>query len=184
MDDKRARFEDIALPFAASLYHVALRWTKNPEDASDLVQETYLRAYQSFASFSEGTNCKAWLFTIMYSIFVNQYRKKQREGPVMTNEEIEQTYYRSMNTAAEAESNLTWIGREVERALDQLPEIFRTPIILVDKNGFTYEEAAQVLNCPVGTLRSRLFRARKILYVSLKECAQSLGYLPKKKPEL
>jgi len=80
--------------------------------------------------------------------------------------------------------NIKWVGKEVEQALDQLPEIFRTPIILVDANGFTYEEAAQVLNCPVGTVRSRLFRARKILYVSLKECAQSLGYLPKKKSEL
>ena len=184
MDNKRTRFEGIALPYTAALYHVALRWTKNPEDASDLVQETYLRAYQNFASFSEGTNCKAWLFTIMYSIFVNQYRKKQREGPVMSNDEIEQKYYSSLNTMAEQELNIKWVGKEVEQALDQLPEIFRTPIILVDANGFTYEEAAQVLNCPVGTLRSRLFRARKILYVSLKECAQSLGYLPKKKSEL
>lgn len=114
MDAKRARFEDITLPYAASLYHVALRWTKNRDDASDLVQETYLRAYQGFANFVEGTNCKAWLFTIMYSIFVNQYRKRRREGPVMTNDEIEQKFYSSISTNTAEDSDIAWIGEEIE----------------------------------------------------------------------
>ena len=181
MDNKRLRFEKTALPYAATLYHVSLRWTKNPEDANDLVQDTYLRAFQNFDSFREGTNCKAWLFTIMYSIFVNQFRKKQREGPVMSDEEIEQKYYASLNNPPEIDSNIKWIGPEIDQALNELPEMYRSPILLVDVNGFTYEEAAQIVDCPVGTIRSRLFRARKILYVSLKECARNLGYLEKKK---
>lgn len=183
MENKRVRFEKIALPYAEDLYRVSLRWTKKPEDASDLVQDTYLRALQNFDSFREGTNCKAWLFTIMYSIFVNQFRKKQKEGPVMSNEEIEQKYYASLHDKTEVDSNVSWLAPEVEHALNELPEVFRSPILLVDANGFTYEEAAQVLNCPVGTVRSRLFRARKMLYVMLKECARNMGYVVKKNSE-
>jgi RNA polymerase sigma-70 factor (ECF subfamily) len=183
MENRRVSFEKIALPYAETLYRVAFRWTNKSEDASDLVQDTYLRAFQNFDSFREGTNCKAWLFTIMYSIFVNQYRRKQKEGPLMSDTEIEQKYYASLNDKAKLDSNMSWLGPEVEHALSELPEIFRSPILLVDANGFTYEEAAQILNCPVGTVRSRLFRARKILYVSLKKCAQNMGYITKKNSE-
>jgi RNA polymerase sigma-70 factor (ECF subfamily) len=183
MENKRVRFEKIALQYAESLYRVSLKWTKKPEDASDLVQDTYLRAFQNFDSFHEGTNCKAWLFTIMYSIFVNQFRRKQKEGPTLSEQEIEQKYYASLNNKIEHDENLSWLAPEVEHALNELPEIFRSPILLVDANGFTYEEAAQILDCPVGTVRSRLFRARKILYVTLKECARNMGYRTKKNSE-
>ncbi|MCI0415041.1 sigma-70 family RNA polymerase sigma factor [bacterium] len=152
-----------------------MRLTRNPPDSNDLVQDTVLRAYQRFSTFTEGTNCKSWLFTIMYSIFVNQYRKKQREAVSIDPEEIEQKYTEYI-LAAPALSEPDLGDREIENALTELPDIFRILVILVDVEGFTYEEAARILDCPVGTIRSRLFRARKMLYVSLKEYAQKMGY--------
>ena len=176
MNEIRERFERTALPFMQALYHLGLRLTRNPEDSSDLVQDTYLRAYQKFSSFSEGTNCKAWLFTIMYSIFVNRYRKQQREPVVMSPDDIEKRFGDLLAVPSESEVEPSPGTSEVEKALEELPEIFRTPVILVDLEEFTYEEAAQILSCPVGTVRSRLFRSRKLLYVALKEYARKLGY--------
>ena len=176
MTEMRERFEQAALPFLQALYHLALRLTRNVADSKDLVQDTYLRAYQKFSSFSEGTNCKAWLFTIMYSIFVNRYHKKQREPVVMSPDDIEKHFGNSLSIESESPTGLSLDGSEVEKALENLPEIFRTPIILIDLEGFTYEEVARILACPVGTVRSRLFRARKLLYLTLKDYARKQGY--------
>ena len=173
-----ARFESAALPFMGVLYHKALVLTRRPEDASDLVQETYLRAYRNFASFTEGTNCKAWLFTIQYSIFVNKYRKAQREPELLSIDEMDESFHRAIehpnweaNFAA-----LDWKEPEVDAALGKLPEGFRAAVLLVDVEELSYEEAATVLACPVGTLRSRLARARRMLFVELRDYARTKGF--------
>ena len=158
-----ARFEAAALPFMGALYNKALHLTRRPEDAGDMVQETYLRAYRTFSSFKEGTNCKAWLFTILYSIFVDKYRKEQREPDTVSIDELEETFHRTLaerdwetNFAALAGSELDWKGPEVNDALAKLPKDFRSAVLLVDVEGFTYEEAAaataqqaMVINAPV-----------------------------------
>jgi len=179
-----ARFEAVALPFMDALYNRAFHLTRSPEDARDLVQETCLRAYRTFSNFSAGTNCKAWLFTILYSIFVNKYRREQREPDKVSIDDLEETFHRTLadgnweaDFTALANSELDWLGPEVNQALDKLPESFRSAVMLVDVEGLNYEEAAGVLNCPVGTLRSRLFRARKILFVELRDYARRMGFV-------
>jgi len=178
-----ARFEAAALPFMDALYNQALRLTRNSEDASDIVQETYLRAYRTFANFKEGTNCKAWLFTILYSIFVNKYRKRQREADTVSIEELEQKFHRTL-ADGQWETNFVattsepdWQEPELNHAMAKLPEDFRSAVLLVDVQGFTYEEAAAALECPVGTVRSRLFRARRMLFVELKDYARRIGVI-------
>jgi RNA polymerase sigma-70 factor, ECF subfamily len=182
-----ARFEAAALPFIGALYNKALHLTRRPEDASDLVQETYLRAYRTFSNFKEGTNCKAWLFTILYSIFINKYRKEQREPDTVSMDELEERFHRTLadrdweaNFAALVGSEIHWQGPEVHHALAKLSEHFRSAVLLVDVEGFTYEEAAAVLDCPVGTLRSRLFRARRLLFLELHDYAQRMGFIPRR----
>ena len=181
-----ARFEAVALPFMNALYNKALHLTRSPEDAGDLVQETFLRAYRTFANFAEGTNCKAWLFTILYSIFVNQYRKAQRKPDTVSIDELEETYHRGLadpqwdeDFAVLAGSELDWQGPEVSQALGKLPEDFRAAVLLVDVEELSYEEAAAALSCPVGTLRSRLFRARRVLFVELRDYARKMGFFGK-----
>jgi RNA polymerase sigma-70 factor (ECF subfamily) len=183
-DAMAARFEAAALPYLDSLYHKAMVLTRRPEDASDLVQETFLRAYRSFDSFTEGTNCKAWLFTIQYSIFVNQYRKARREPEKVSFDEFDEGFDRLLADepwtdacTALAEPTLDWTSPEVRAALEKLPETFRMAVLLVDVEGLTYEEASGVVVCPVGTLRSRLFRARRILFVELQDYARRMGLI-------
>ena len=178
-ENPAARFESAALPFMDALYHKALVLTRRPEDAGDLVQETYLRAFRNFSSFTAGTNCKAWLFTIQYSIFVNKYRKAQREPEVLSIDELDATFQRVL---AEPDwekdfTGLDWREPEVDAALGKLPEDFRAAVLLVDVEELSYEEAAGVLSCPVGTLRSRLSRARRMLFVELREYARTKGFL-------
>lgn len=178
-EDKRARFEATALGFTKSLYGAALRLTHSAEDASDLVQDTLLRAYRGFESFAPGTNCKAWLFTILYSSFVNRYRKQQREPPGVSIEELEGRFHvwlRAPEQQADA-AIAAASSEEVERALRQLPESFRSVVLMVDLEELSYEEAAAALGCPVGTLRSRLHRARKLLFAALQGYARQMGYL-------
>ena len=181
-ENRRAEFEATALPLMRSIYNTALSLTRRPEDASDLVQETYLRAYRTFANYSPGTNCKAWLFTIMYSIFVNKYRKEQREPESVSVEELEEKFHRFL-AAAEwdpyLEQDAEVMATEVSQALNKLPESFRLAVLLVDVEEMSYEEAAAILNCPLGTLRSRLFRARKLLFLELQPYAQRQGYRQK-----
>ena len=181
-----AKFEAAALPFMDALYKQALHLTRRPEDADDMVQETYLRAYRTFSSFKEGTNCKAWLFTILYSIFVNKYRKEQSEPDTISIDELEERFHRTLadrdwetDFAALTRSELDWKGPEVNQALAELPEDFRSAVLLVDVEGFTYEEAAAALDCPVGTLRSRLFRARRMLFQQLHDYARKMGFIRK-----
>jgi RNA polymerase sigma-70 factor (ECF subfamily) len=179
-EQKRSLFEATALPFVHSLHNTARRLTRRPEDAGDLVQETCLRAYRTFHNFTPGTNCKAWLFTILYSIFINQYRKEQREPEAVSIEESEEKFHQML---AAVEWNPNWglnsreVGSEVDQALGRLPEDFRSVVLLVDVEEMSYEEASVVLNCPVGTVRSRLFRARKLLFVDLQQYAMKKGYV-------
>jgi RNA polymerase sigma-70 factor (ECF subfamily) len=179
-EQKRVQFATLALPCMKSIYSTALRLTRRQEEASDLVQEAYLRAYRTFSNFTLGTNFKAWLFTIMYSIFVNKYRKEQREPKSISIEELDEKFHRSLTAAAvdtNLEQNLIEVETEVDKALNQLPEKFRLAILLVDVEEMSYEEAAAVLRCPVGTLRSRLFRARKLLFIELQPYARRKGYV-------
>lgn len=182
MEDTRVRFESLALPFMKSLYSAALRLTRQAEDASDVVQETYLRAYRTFANFQAGTNAKAWLFKIMYSVFVNQYHRKRREGESVELEQVEARFAAALATGPpSARQHLdNWgtaaHGPEVEEALQALPTEFRMVVLLIDVEEMSYEEAADALGCPVGTVRSRLSRARKMLFLGLKEYAEKLGY--------
>ena len=173
-----AHFESAALPFMGTLYHKALVLTRRHEDASDLVQETYLRAFRNFSSFAEGTNCKAWLFTIQYSIFVNKYRKAQREPELLSIDEMDESFHRAIeDTSWENDfAVLDWKEPEVDAALGKLPEGFRAAVLLVDVEELSYEEAAVVLDCPVGTLRSRLSRARRMLFVELRDYARTKGF--------
>jgi RNA polymerase sigma-70 factor, ECF subfamily len=180
--EKRARFETTALPFSKSVFNMALRLTRRSEDAKDLVQETFLRAYRTFDNFRPGTNCKAWLFTILYSIFVNRYHRERREPDTVSVEELEQKFHRSLAAPERTESGAPgrppeWTDREVEAAFDELPESFREVVLLVDVEELTYDEAAAALGCPIGTIRSRLSRARKALFVALEEYARRTGYL-------
>lgn len=162
------------MPFSSALYGAAVRLCRNGSDASELVQETYLRAFRTFDNFQPGTNCKAWLFKIMYSVFVNKYRKEQRE-PAKT--EFDEAFHRSASEwARDPDTTRRVVERAaaVERALDDLPDGARTAVLLVDVHGLTYEEAAATLECPVGTVRSRLSRGRKALFVALQEYRRSI----------
>lgn len=174
--DHQAEFEATALPLTRALYGGALRLTRNPEDASDLVQDTFLRAYRTFDNFTRGTNVKAWLFTILYSVFVNRYRRRQREPESLPVDEIEKRFPAAVATfEADRLAEQGFDNAEVENALRRLPEEFRSAVLLVDVEGFSYEEASSVLGCPVGTVRSRLFRGRKQLFVGLLDYARRSG---------
>lgn len=183
MTGKQAAFEAAALPFMRALYNTALRLTREPPDAADLVQETFLRAYRTFENFTPGSNCKAWLFTILYSIFTNQYRQAKRRPRMESVEELEERFHQVAPAPDDPASDITtveaWGGRwspEVERALARLPEDFRAPLLLVDVEGLSYEEAASVLGCAAGTVGSRLFRGRKVLFAMLQAYAHQAGY--------
>ena len=176
---KRALFEATALPFTAALYNTALRLTGASADASDLVQETFLRAYRTFENFSLGTNCKAWLLTILYSIHINQRKRAEHTTIALPPEEVEALLDEDAGDDQRLpELDERW-GPEVDRALGDLAEPLRAAILLVDIEQLPYEEAAAALGWPVGTLRSRLFRARKRLFATLEGYARATGYLRK-----
>lgn len=171
----KAEFERVALPHLSQLYTAAHYLTKNETDAEDLVQETYLRAYRFFDKFEPGTNAKAWLLSILRNLFFNRYRQRKAEPGMVDWEKVDQAY----ELVAEAESERNPEGylfsqlmdHEVSDALRKLPEEFGTAILLVDIEELTYEEAARVLECPVGTVRSRLSRGRRMLQVLLRDYA-------------
>lgn len=180
----RSRFEVTTVPFMGRLYNTALRLTRRQDDAHDLVQETYLRAYRTFEHFVPGTNCKAWLFTVMYSVFINRYRKEKREPPLISLDEMEKRFHATPVTGVPEVEDLWARGVhvpsasvEVDQALGQLPESFRSVVLFVDVEELSYEEAAVVLQCPVGTVRSRLYRARRMLFLTLRPYAERAGYL-------
>ena len=180
---KRALFEATALPLTTALYNTALRLTGASADASDLVQETFLRAYRTFENFSLGTNCKAWLLTILYSVHINQRKRAQRAAISLPPEELDALLDEHAAGGAGDDERLPELderwGPEVDRALRDLAEPLRAAILLVDVEQLPYEEAAVALGWPVGTLRSRLFRARKRLFATLEGYARATGYLTK-----
>jgi RNA polymerase sigma-70 factor (ECF subfamily) len=182
------RFEAIALPLAASLYRTAMRLTGRAEDAADLVQETYLRAFRTFSSFQDGTNAKAWLFTILWSIVSNDRSRRSRDGTVVSIEELEARLDRELEVAdwrgyreMMDRTGASWNSEEVTSALEGLPVDHRAVVVLVDLEDLSYEEAATILGCPVGTVRSRLFRGRRALAARLHDYARRMGFLERKK---
>jgi RNA polymerase sigma-70 factor (ECF subfamily) len=174
-------FDNEFLPQIDSMYNFAYRLTYDEDDAKDLVQETYLKAFRFIDSFQRGTNAKAWLFRIFKNSFINDFRKKSKQPSKVDYQEVE-TYYNSegvdesITTDLRVESVQDMIGDEVSTALNSLAVDFRTVIILCDLEGFTYEEMAKILDIPIGTVRSRLHRARNLLKEKLKSYADSMGY--------
>ncbi|MEO7794501.1 MAG: sigma-70 family RNA polymerase sigma factor [Thermoanaerobaculia bacterium] len=178
---RRAAFEAETLPHLARVYSAARRFDFGAAD--DLVQETFLRAYRTFDNFRPGTNSLAWLLTILYSVFVNRYRREKRQPESWTEEDLESNVARrKANDDWEAplleaaESSQWGTGKTVTGALEKLPVDYRSAVLLVDVEGLTYEEAAGALECPVGTVRSRLFRARRKLAAELTAYASGLGF--------
>jgi RNA polymerase sigma-70 factor, ECF subfamily len=181
-----ADFEKEAVPHMESLFNFALKLTGDSDDADDLVQETYLKAFRFFDKFQKGTNCKAWLYRIMKNTFINTYRKQSKEPDKLDYEEVENFYENvkaSSTDSAHLEKEIfdNLLDDELSQAISKLPEDFRTVIILCDIEGYTYDEIAEFVNCPVGTVRSRLHRARKLLHENLFEYASSKGYIHKSK---
>jgi RNA polymerase sigma-70 factor, ECF subfamily len=176
-----AGFEREALPHMDALYNFAVRLTNDPDEADDLLQETYLKAYRFFEKFEKGTNCKAWLFRIMKNSFINIYRRVSKEPDKVDYNEVEEFYdtIRAETTSSndmEEQMFSNLLDDDVSRALERLPEEFRTVVILCDIEEFTYEEIAEFVDCPIGTVRSRLHRGRKMLRADLMNYAQQRGY--------
>ncbi len=170
---KRKQFETEALPHLDLLFTTAMHLTRNRDDADDLCQETMLRAYRFFHQYSPGTDCRAWLLTIMYNAFRSSYSRRQgREQLSASTQEFERAIDAESNqNASQADPQQLLIrsglDEDVEKALDSLPEEFRTALLLVDVNDLSYAQAAQTLDVPIGTVRSRLSRARSMMRYAL-----------------
>ena len=183
VDDLRAIFEEQALPYMDQLYAAAMRMTRNPADAADLVQETFVKAFQAFKQFQQGTNLKAWLYRIQTNTFINQYRKKQRDpfqGSIDDLEEWQvggaESVTQSLSTrSAEAEAIDHLPDSAVKDALQAVPEDFRLAVYLADVEGFSYQEIADIMKTPVGTVMSRLHRGRRMLRELLADYARDRG---------
>ena len=176
-------FEAAAVPFVDALYNTALRMTRNPQDAEDLVQETYLKAYKYYDKFTEGTNFKAWLFRILKNTFINNYRKRQQEPPQNAFDEIEDAFESQVSSESgsipnpEEDALENVLDEDVQRALDALPDEYRMVVLLADLEDFSYQEIAEILEIPVGTVMSRLYRARRRLEAEMLRYAQEHGYI-------
>jgi RNA polymerase sigma-70 factor (ECF subfamily) len=182
-EEDKKRFQRDALPLIDSLYAGALRMTRNPPDAEDLVQETMLRAYRSFDRFEPGTNLKAWLFRIMTNAYINVYRKRQREPQQLSSEEVEDfDLYQELKAHdpqfSETPESIVLdalVDSDITDAIDALPEQFRLAVILSDVEGFSYAEMAEIMDVPIGTVMSRLHRGRKALQKRLWDLARERG---------
>ena len=178
-DDRRSSYEREALVHLDTLYRVALRLTGNAADAEDLVQETMLRAYRSWDTFTLGTNAKGWLLTILRNLFINEYRRKRRHPETVDLDTIEP--FAVFPEVQDEDPQGAFFDRIVDdqvlRAIDQLPEAFRETLVLSDVEGMSYQEIAGILEIPVGTVKSRLFRARHLLQAKLYDYAVEMGYI-------
>jgi RNA polymerase sigma-70 factor (ECF subfamily) len=183
--EKRAEFERQALVHVDSLYGAAYRLTRNPRDAEDLVQDSLLRAYRFWDSFEQDSNCKAWLLRIVTNTFINEYQRKKRSREVLDAASAEQDATDGVLMHADASDRQSperalverSVSDDVQRALESLPEDFRTAVVLCDVQGLSYKEIADIMQTPVGTVMSRLFRGRKLLAASLREFALAEGYV-------
>jgi RNA polymerase sigma-70 factor (ECF subfamily) len=180
---KQQDFKSEMIPHLDSLYNFALRLTTDPIDAEDLVQDTIVKAYRFFNSYEKGTNAKAWLFRILKNSYINNYRKKSKQPHQVDYDEVSQ-YYETIRSEQSDTTDMEdilyrdMLDDQVTRALQRLPEDFRTVVLLCDVEGFTYEEIANMLDVPIGTIRSRLHRGRNLLRVELTEYADRRGYRP------
>jgi RNA polymerase sigma-70 factor (ECF subfamily) len=178
---KQAIFHGEFMPHINSMYNFAYRLTLDSDDAKDLLQDTYLKAYRFIDSFQQGTNAKAWLFRILKNSFINDYRKKSKEPSKVDYQEVESFYNseevdRQITPDLRVEALQDMIGDEISEALNSLDVDFKTVIILADLEEFKYDEMAKILDIPIGTVRSRLHRARNLLKERLSEYAKKMGY--------
>ena len=180
----KAEFERVALPQLSHIYTSAFYLTRDKTEAEDLVQETYLRALRFFDKFQPGTNCRAWLLSILRNLFINRYRQKRKEPEKVDWEKIEQVYESMVEQGEKAERDnpenqliSRLMDEEVERALRELSEEYRMAIVLVDIEELSYEEAAKVMECAIGTVRSRVSRGRRMLQVALRNYALKRGLI-------
>ena len=180
----RARFSELTMEHMPALYSAALRMTRNPSDAEDLVQETFLKAYRAFAGFQEGTNLRAWLYKILTNTFINSYRAAKRRPEKADVEDVEDLYLyhrvgdlqaSGAGRSAEDEVFSHFTDTEVKSALESLPEPFRIAVLLADVEGFSYKEIADITDVPIGTVMSRIHRGRKALQKALFDFARARG---------
>ncbi len=183
----QANFEADAMEFAPQLYSAALRMTRNPADAEDVVQETYLKAYRSYASFHEGTNLKAWLYRILTNTYINKYRKAQRRPSEVELGELQDLYlYRRLGEqsgateSAEVTALDSFVDEDIVAAIESLSDAFRMTVLYADVEGFSYKEIAEILDIPIGTVMSRLHRGRKALQRKLWNLAVERGLVEPK----
>jgi RNA polymerase sigma-70 factor (ECF subfamily) len=182
----RREFDDVILPHVDGLYGTALRLTRNERDAEDLVQDAVLRAFRFFHRFERGTNAKAWLFKILTNTFVNKYRKKQRERSVLDEVQADDGAALHGDHPGNRDPETVVINRlmsdHVKQALEELPEEFRLAVVLADLEDFSYREIADIMECPIGTVMSRLYRGRRALQRLLTEAAREQGVLGEPEP--
>jgi RNA polymerase sigma-70 factor, ECF subfamily len=183
----QADFEHDAMQYTRQLYSAALRMTRNPADAEDLVQETFLKAFRAYHTFEAGTNLKAWLYRILTNTYINRYRKESRRPSEVDLGTVEDLYlYRRIGSEESAEAARTTedkvldglVESDIKKAVEDLPENFRIPVLLADLEGFSYKEIAEILDIPIGTVMSRLHRGRKAMQKSLWEYAVRRGLVP------
>ncbi|HLI74484.1 MAG TPA: sigma-70 family RNA polymerase sigma factor [Acidimicrobiales bacterium] len=187
----RQRFTELAMPHMSALYTAALRMTRNPADAEDLVQETFLKAYRAFDRYEDGTNIRAWLYKILTNTFINSYRAAKRRPEKADVEDVEDLYmYRRLGElptagtgrSAEDEVLSGFTDDEVKNAIESLPESFRIAVLLADVEGFSYKEIADITDVPIGTVMSRIHRGRKALQKALMDFAEARGLVGSAEP--